>query len=159
MKSTSVSAKASLFSPHGLSGSLLRRGVLRQLEQLKQGQLIVIEDGERHVFGTPGSALVGEIQVLDPAVWGLVAGNGSIGAGEAFIHGYWRSPDLTAVVRVFVSNLEVLDAMEGGLARLGRPLVRGLHWLNRNTRKGSQKTSPHTTTSAMTCSSSFSIRP
>ncbi|MEO3728154.1 cyclopropane-fatty-acyl-phospholipid synthase family protein [Pseudomonas syringae] len=139
MKSTSVSAKASLLSPHGLSGSLLRRGVLRQLEQLKQGQLIVIEDGERHVFGTPGSALVGEIQVMDPAAWGLVAGNGSIGAGEAFIHGYWRSPDLTAVVRVFVSNLEVLDGMEGGLARLGRPLVRGLHWLNRNTRKGSQK--------------------
>ncbi|WP_129973064.1 MULTISPECIES: cyclopropane-fatty-acyl-phospholipid synthase family protein [unclassified Pseudomonas] len=139
MKSTSVSARASLLSPHGLSGSLLRRGVLRQLEQLKQGQLFVIEDGERHVFGTPGSALVGEIQVLDPAAWGLVAGNGSIGAGEAFIHGYWRSPDLTAVVRVFVSNLEVLDGMEGGLARLGRPLVRGLHWLNRNTRKGSQK--------------------
>lgn len=26
-----------------------------------------------------------------------------------------------------------------GLARLGRPLVRALHWLNRNTRKGSQK--------------------
>ncbi len=70
---------------------------------------------------------------------GMVAGNGSIGAGEAFIHGYWSSPDLTAVVRVFVSNLDVLDAMERGLARLSRPLVQGLHWLNRNTRKGSQK--------------------
>ncbi|WP_207237097.1 cyclopropane-fatty-acyl-phospholipid synthase family protein, partial [Pseudomonas sp. GW460-12-10-14-LB1] len=56
-----------------------------------------------------------------------------------FIHGYWSSPDLTAVVRVFVSNLEVLDALEGGLAKLGRPFVQALHWLNRNTRKGSQK--------------------
>jgi len=140
MKSSSVSARAAIpFSTHGVTGSLLRRGVLRQLAQLKHGQLVVIEDGERQVFGTPGSALLGEIHVLDAAAWGMVAGNGSIGAGEAFIHGYWSSPDLTAVVRVFVSNLEVLDGMEGGLAKIGRPLVRGLHWLNRNTRKGSQK--------------------
>jgi cyclopropane-fatty-acyl-phospholipid synthase len=137
MKSSSLSV--SRLSTNGLTGSLLRRGVLRQLGQLKHGQLLVVEDGERLMFGTPGSALLGEIHVLDSAVWGMVASNGSIGAGEAFIHGYWSSPDLTAVVRVFVSNLDVLDAMEGGLARLSRPLVQGLHWLNRNTRKGSQK--------------------
>lgn len=139
MKSTSASAKYTLLSTNGLTGSLLRRGVLRQLTQLKHGQLVVIENGERHVFGTAGSPLIGEIHILDAAAWGLVAGNGSIGAGEAFIHGYWSSPDLTAVVRVFVSNLEVLDALEGGLAKLGRPFVQALHWLNRNTRKGSQK--------------------
>ena len=139
MKSPSISAKANLLSTHGLSGSLLRRGVLRQLAHLKNGQLLVIEEGERHLFGSAGSPLLGEIHILDAVAWGLVASNGSIGAGEAFIHGYWSSPDLTAVVRVFVSNLEVLDALEGGLARLGRPLVRALHWLNRNTRKGSQK--------------------
>lgn len=137
MKSSSLSV--SRLSANGLTGSLLRRGVLRQLARLKHGQLVVVEDGERMLFGAPGSALVGEIHILDAAAWGMVASNGSIGAGEAFIHGYWSSPDLTAVVRVFVSNLEVLDAMEGGLARVGRPLVQGLHWLNRNTRKGSQK--------------------
>ncbi|WP_219094350.1 cyclopropane-fatty-acyl-phospholipid synthase family protein [Pseudomonas sp. UMAB-40] len=139
MKSSSASAKVNLLSTNGLTGSLLRRGVLRQLTQLKHGQLVVVENGERHVFGTAGSPLIGEILILDAAAWGLVAGNGSIGAGEAFIHGYWSSPDLTAVVRVFVSNLEVLDALEGGLAKLGRPFVQALHWLNRNTRKGSQK--------------------
>ncbi|MET0776249.1 MAG: cyclopropane-fatty-acyl-phospholipid synthase family protein [Pseudomonas mandelii] len=139
MKSSSASAKVNLLSTNGLTGSLLRRGVLRQLTQLKHGQLVVIENGERHVFGTAGSPLIGEIHILDAAAWGLVAGNGSIGAGEAFIHGYWSSPDLTAVVRVFVSNLDVLDALEGGLAKLGRPFVQALHWLNRNTRKGSQK--------------------
>ncbi|CAI8827430.1 class I SAM-dependent methyltransferase [Pseudomonas serboccidentalis] len=137
MKSSSLSVNR--FNTNGLTGSLLRRGVLRQLGQLKHGQLLLIEDGEQMLFGTPGSALLGEIHIQDPAAWGMVASNGSIGAGEAFIHGYWSSPDLTAVVRVFVSNLEVLDAMEGGLARLSRPLVQGLHWLNRNTRKGSQK--------------------
>ncbi len=139
MKSISISAKTNLLALNGLSGSLLRRCVLRQLAHLKHGQLVVVEDGERLVFGSTGHSLLGEIQILDPAAWGLVASNGPIGAGEAFIHGYWSSPDLTAVVRVFVSNLEVLDALEGGLATLGRPLVQGLHWLNRNTREGSRK--------------------
>lgn len=66
-----------------------------------------------------------EIHILDTRSvrTEIEASNGSIGAGEAFIHGYWSSPDLTAVVRVFVSNLDVLDALEGGLAKLGRPFV------------------------------------
>ncbi|QXI27725.1 SAM-dependent methyltransferase [Pseudomonas vanderleydeniana] len=139
MRSSSLVTRNNLWSANRLSTRLLRRGVQRQLSALRHGQLLVVEDGERQLFGQPGSGLLGEIHVQDPAAWGLVAGNGSIGAGEAFIHGYWTSPDLTAVIRVFVSNLDVLDAMEGGLASLGRPFVQALHWLNRNTRKGSRK--------------------
>ena len=86
MKSSSLSVNR--LSTNGLTGSLLRRGVLRQLGQLKYGQLLLIEDGEQTLFGTPGSAVLGEIHIQDPATWGMVASNGSIGAGEAFIHGY-----------------------------------------------------------------------
>ena len=139
MKSPSLVSKTSLSTTHNLTSALLRRGVMRQLGQLKNGHLVVIENGERLMFGDCGAGLVGEVQIHDTSVWGMIASNGSIGAGEAFIHGYWSSPDLTKVVRVLVSNMQVLDAMEGGLARLGRPLIRGLHWVNRNTRKGSQK--------------------
>ena len=139
MKSPSLVSKTSLSTTHNLTSALLRRGVLRQLSQLKSGHLVVTENGERLIFGDSGAGLVGEVQIHDTSVWGMIASNGSIGAGEAFIHGYWSSPDLTKVIRVLVSNLDVLDAMEGGLARLGRPLIRGLHWVNRNTRKGSQK--------------------
>jgi cyclopropane-fatty-acyl-phospholipid synthase len=138
MKNPSSSFSSSL-SANGLTANLLRRGVLRQLANLRSGLLVINEGEERHVFGQAGAPVQGEITIVDPALWGMVAGNGSIGAGEAFIHGYWTSPDLTAVVRVFVSNLDVLDALEGGLARLGRPFIQALHWLNRNTRKGSQK--------------------
>ncbi|PAA25195.1 MULTISPECIES: SAM-dependent methyltransferase [Pseudomonas] len=139
MKSPSLVSKTSLSTTHNLTSALLRRGVLRQLSQLKSGHLVITENGERLIFGDSGAGLVGEVQIHDTSVWGMIASNGSIGAGEAFIHGYWSSPDLTKVIRVLVSNLDVLDAMEGGLARLGRPLIRGLHWINRNTRKGSQK--------------------
>ena len=140
MKSPSLtSAKDSVRTGNGLGAGLLRQAVMRQLRQLRHGHLVIIEGDERLEFGDPHASLRAEIQVQDGALWGMVAGNGSIGAGEAYIHGYWTTPDLTAVVRVFVSNLDVLDAMERGLAQLGRPLMQGLHWLNRNTRKGSRK--------------------
>ncbi len=140
MKSPDLtSAKTSVRAGNGIGASLLKRAVLRQLGQLHHGQLAIIEDGERQTFGRAGSVLHAEIQVQDAAVWAMVAGNGSIGAGEAYIHGYWTTPDLTAVIRIVVANLDVLDGMERGLALLGRPLLQGLHWLNRNTRQGSRK--------------------
>jgi cyclopropane-fatty-acyl-phospholipid synthase len=140
MKSSSLSsAKNSVRAGSGIGASLLRRAVLRQLSQLRHGHLRLIDGDDYLEFGDADASLRAEIRVLDGALWGLVAGNGSIGAGEAYIHGYWSSPDLTAVIRVFVSNLDLLDAMERGQAQLGRPLIQSLHWLNRNTRKGSRQ--------------------
>ena len=139
MKSPDLTSTRSARPALGLVDGLLKRGVLRQLEQLHHGQLTLVDEGERRLFGQPSDGLRAELQVNNPAFWSLVAGSGSIGAGEAYALGYWSSPDLTAVIRLFVANLDILDGMEGGLARLGHPLRRGLHWLNRNTRQGARK--------------------
>ncbi|WDY55983.1 SAM-dependent methyltransferase [Pseudomonas sp. PSKL.D1] len=120
-------------------GGVARSAVLAQLQRLSHGHLRVISHDRQWTFGDVGSPLYAEIEVLDEAAWSLVAGNGSIGAGEGYIHGYWRSPDLAAVTRVFVANLDVLDAMETGLARFGRPALRLLHRFNRNNRRGARR--------------------
>jgi cyclopropane-fatty-acyl-phospholipid synthase len=122
-----------------LFGGLARSAVLTQLRNLRHGRLRLICQDQEWLFGDVDSALHAEVEIFDEAAWGMVAANGSIGAGEAYIHGYWRSPDLAAVTRLFVANLEVLDALEGGLARLGRPVLRLLHWLNRNSRRGARR--------------------
>ena len=139
MKSPDLTSPRNGLLANGLGAGLLKRGLLRQLAHLRHGHLTLVEAGERQLFGQPDAHLRAEIQVHDEAFWPMVAGNGSIGAGEAYMQGYWSSPDLTAVIRLFVVNLDVLDGLEGGLARLGRPLLHGLHWLNRNTRRGSRK--------------------
>ncbi|HCP55190.1 MAG: SAM-dependent methyltransferase [Pseudomonadaceae bacterium] len=140
MKSSSLTpTKVSVRTGNGIGASFLRMAVMRQLGQLRNGALEVVDGNERQLFGDAMASLRAELHIHNDAIWGMVASNGSIGAGEAYIHGYWTSPDLTAVVRVFVSNLEVLDAMEGGLATLSRPFIKALHWVNRNTRSGSRK--------------------
>ncbi|WP_028237012.1 SAM-dependent methyltransferase [Pseudomonas brassicacearum] len=121
------------------NGGLFKQAVLGQLRRLRHGHLRLLLNGEPLSFGDLASPLMAELEILDDAVWGMVACNGSIGAGEAYVHGYWRSGDLTAVTRLFVANLDVLDAMDSGLARVGRPLLRWLHWLNRNSRRGSRR--------------------
>ncbi|MDR0277317.1 MAG: cyclopropane-fatty-acyl-phospholipid synthase family protein [Paucimonas sp.] len=120
-------------------GGLARSAVTAQLRRLRHGHLRLVQGARQWSFGDPASALQAEVEILDEEAWNLVAANGSIGSGEAYIHGYWRSPDVAAVTRLFVANLGVLDAMEGGLARLGRPALRLLHWLNRNHRHGSRR--------------------
>lgn len=134
---TLSASKAGITAP--LAGSLLRHAVMGRLRLLRKGWLQVRQGGIVLDFGDRLSPLSAVIEVWDEAVWGLVACNGSIGAGEAYIQGYWSSPDLAAVTRLFVANLEALDALEGGLARLGRPALKLLHWLNRNSRRGSQR--------------------
>ncbi|MBT8766574.1 SAM-dependent methyltransferase [Metapseudomonas boanensis] len=134
---TLSASKAGNLGP--LAGGLFKQAVLAQLRRLRHGHLRILFRGGQLDFGDPTSLQQAQIEVLDDAAWGLVASNGSIGAGEAYILGYWRSPDLAAVTRLFVANLAVLDAMEGGLARLGRPMLRLLHWLNRNSRNGSRR--------------------
>ncbi|MFK3775266.1 class I SAM-dependent methyltransferase [Pseudomonas sp. NPDC089406] len=132
----------SVSKPAGLTlwlGTLARNAVLAQLGKLRHGHLRLLSHGRQWSFGDAESPLQAEVEVLDDAAWGLLAGNGSIGAGEGYIHGYWRSPDLARVARLFVANLTVLDALEGGLARLGRPALRLLHRLNRNSRRGARR--------------------
>jgi cyclopropane-fatty-acyl-phospholipid synthase len=125
----------------GLLDGFARRLVFRQMRGLKYG-VLVIEDGEqRHVFGerSSGQVLTATIAVKDSRFYGDIAFGGSIGAGEAWMRGYWDCDNLVQLVRIMVRNRDMLDGMEGGLARLSQPLQRMFHWVNRNTRPGARR--------------------
>jgi cyclopropane-fatty-acyl-phospholipid synthase len=77
--------------------------------------------------------------VHDPRFWAEVAWGGSVGAGEAYMLGYWSADDLAAALRIFAVNTAAMDALETGLARLSAPLRAAMHWKARNTRDGSRR--------------------
>ena len=136
----SSTSTASLEAPHPLaaSPSLLERMVLTRLEELASGSLTLHRGRERHEFGTAVPGLPhAELHVRDDRFWKAVALRGSIGAGEAFAKSWWTSDDPTAVVRLFARNHDALNGLEGGLARLSRPLLGLYHRLRRNTEDGS----------------------
>jgi cyclopropane-fatty-acyl-phospholipid synthase len=122
----------------GFLSTVARPLVLSRLSKLRNGSILMWEDGEIRPFGTPGG-LEGTLTVHDPAFFAEVAFGGSIGAAESYMLGHWSSGDLTSLMRVLLRNREVLDGMEAGMAALAAPLRTGAHWLHRNTRAGSRR--------------------
>ena len=118
-----------------------RRLVLSRLEKLKEGQIVLSENGQHLTFGklTEAYPLTARIRVRNPKFYSDIAFGGSTGAGEAYINGYWACDELSDLLRILIHNRDVLEEMDKGLAVLSRPLQKILHALNKNTRKGSRK--------------------
>ncbi len=115
-----------------------RAQVFKKLENLQFGQLTIIENAQAHRFGSD-SSISATIKVVDAHFYGEIAFGGSIGAGEAYMLGYWETDQLTNVIRIMAKNQGVMDTLEGGYQWLSKPLLKILHWANRNTQDGSRK--------------------
>ena len=125
----------------GIFDGLARRLVLKQLERLEIG-CVLLNDGEfNSTFGQTRdeAELVARIEVIDPSFYADIAFAGSIGAGEAYMRGSWQCEDLVSLVRILLRNRSVLDNMETGSAWLITSIQRALHWINRNTREGARR--------------------
>jgi cyclopropane-fatty-acyl-phospholipid synthase len=125
----------------GLIDRVARAAILRRLEAISEGRLLLADDSGTHVFGRRdgGDGLGASVRVADPRFYRLAAFGGSLGAAEAYIRGLWSSDDLPALLRLFVRNLPVVDAMEGGAAQVMGAASRFVHRLRRNTRAGSRR--------------------
>lgn len=130
--SLSLSEKA-VFDNLGWFDRLCRKFTLDFLSQLQHGAITVSEAGVEQHFGDKNAELNAVITVLDPAFYQKLVLAGSVGGGEAYIYGYWRCDNLTALVQIFARNLAVLDKMDSTWARLSRPLLKLLNYRNRNT--------------------------
>lgn len=118
--------------------NLARKQVFSRLKNLKKGHLTLIENGQKLEFGYDKS-IAATITVNDAHFYGEIAFGGSIGAGEAYMLGYWNADNLTDVIRIMAANQQVMDTLEGGYQWVSKPLLKVLHWLNRNTADGSRK--------------------
>ena len=115
-----------------------RKQVLVRLKHLQKGHLTLIENGQKFEFGHDKS-LAATVTVHDTHFYGEMAFGGSIGAGEAYMLGYWTTDNLINVIRLMAANQSVMDALEGGYQWASKPFLKMLHWLNRNTTDGSRK--------------------
>lgn len=118
-----------------------RSSVLSRLRGLAKDRIVIEDSGEQFSFGQDASQaeLHAAINVHDRRFYSDLAFGGNVGAGEAYMAGSWTTDDLTALVRIMVRNRGVMEGLDGGLARLTNPARKLLHYLNRNTRSGSQR--------------------
>jgi len=132
-------------APRAVTPSLLaklgRKLLLGQLAKLQHGQLRLIEPAGEHRFGKRSAQcdLAVTVHIDNPQFFADVAFGGTVGAGEAYIRGLWRCDDLTALVRIFVRNRELMNGMDSRWSLLSKPLLKLFHLLNRNSKAGSAR--------------------
>jgi cyclopropane-fatty-acyl-phospholipid synthase len=116
------------------------RTVLRLMQRLQHGRLDVqFPDGSLHSFGKAGdTALQASISLRNWNVCTASLKSGDIGFAESYIAGDWHTPDLAALLKVFIANRDAIEQVIYG-SWWGSLLYRAKHLLNRNTREGSRK--------------------
>jgi cyclopropane-fatty-acyl-phospholipid synthase len=120
---------------------LARQLIFFKLNKLQHGTITLLEGKTRYSFGqlTSQCPLQATVTIHDPYTYIDLASGGTVGVGDAYRRGLWNCDDLTTLIRIFVLNRSLLNNMEGGLALASKPLLKTIHWLNRNTKAGSAK--------------------
>ena len=101
-----------------------QRLIYRQLDKLVNGEIIVRDGRDELYFGktTDDFPHPIHITVMDNSFYIDVAFGGSSGSGEAYMKGSWKCSDLLSLIRIFLRNRHVLDAMDYRLTRFKGPL-------------------------------------
>ncbi|MFP5398123.1 MAG: class I SAM-dependent methyltransferase [Gammaproteobacteria bacterium] len=115
------------------------RAVLRALRHLRRGTLdLQLPDGSALQFaGTiPGPRAALRLRNWDACAATLKSGD--IGFAESYITGGWTSPDLVALLELFIANRDAAERLIYG-SWWGSLAYRLRHLLNRNSRRGSRR--------------------
>ncbi|MEO7335537.1 MAG: cyclopropane-fatty-acyl-phospholipid synthase family protein [Caldimonas sp.] len=116
------------------------RAVLRVLEAIRHGSLeIQLPDGTTSRFGSRADGQPrASMRLANWNVFGAALRAGDIGFAESFVAGDWHSPDLPALLELFIANRESVEAVIYG-SWWGSLLYRVKHLVHRNSRRGSKK--------------------
>jgi cyclopropane-fatty-acyl-phospholipid synthase len=117
-----------------------RRVVHSQFNRLEDGIIDIRQGQERTIHGQVSAEYAPAVlQINDASVWRDLLTGGSLGAAESYVAGDWDSPDLVGLLRLFVRNVDRLNAFEDRFSWASKPALRLLHWMNRNSPTGSRK--------------------
>lgn len=131
---------ASSTSLQGAKLTLAQRWLFKALTRFKQGSLTLHDGDATFVFGNPDSSGPhATAQIHNRKVYREMLTGGALAAAEGYVVGFWDTPDLTQVVRVFAANLNTTSTLNQTLGMLSRPVLRLGHWINRNDRQGSRR--------------------
>ncbi len=149
MKSMSISNQKigsllGLVSPQSLA-SIAKNILFSRLEAIQVGRLTVEDNGECRTFGKVDvnekvdEALTATIVIHNPEAYTRILFNSATGSGEAYMLGFWSSPNLVNVVRVIVANQSSLQNMDSGWSWLSKYVSRFGEFARANTKQGSRR--------------------
>ena len=93
----------------------LERLFARMLRGLRGGSLLLSFPSGAVVRVGEAGVLSAELSIRDARFFRRVFSGGSVGFGEAYVAGYWTSPDLTAVLALLAQNQKGMGRLRQGM--------------------------------------------
>jgi cyclopropane-fatty-acyl-phospholipid synthase len=118
---------------------LARRMLLRQLERVGEGELVLVDGAGEHRFGDPETGPSARVTVHRARFFRRLVTGGALGVGGAYIDGDWDADELAALFRLFLRNQAWIGRLDSGGARVATAIYRLGQWLRRNTPAGSRR--------------------
>jgi cyclopropane-fatty-acyl-phospholipid synthase len=128
----------------GVSATIAKNIFLKTLAGLRVGNLELVCPGatyhfDQQRFGEVKNPLQAVVAVHDDRFFLRALLAGDIGVGEAYMDGDWSTPDLVAVVRLAVRNLDQLENSNRLFTAFRRMADFLSHRRNRNSQSGSRR--------------------
>jgi cyclopropane-fatty-acyl-phospholipid synthase len=89
------------------------------LRRIPTGTLVVLNDGERRIYGRGDPVAL--VEVASERVWPALL-RGSIGLADSYAEGLWDSPNLVALIRLAARNAGLGDRLRSAFGPILRPL-------------------------------------
>jgi len=125
--------------------SLVARSIVhRGLQRVSVGRITIQDPWGVNSFGHAREESDGErrdvhVHFTDPRSYIRIALGGDVGAGEAFIRGWWRCDNLVGLIRMMIANDASLRTIQSRVGIAMELWNRSRHWLRTNTRRGSRR--------------------
>jgi len=128
----------------GIITNIAKKIFLKSLAGLRVGSLQIVCPEDTYFFGQSGfgrenDPLHAVIAIHDERFFRRALLAGDVGIGEAYMDGDWSTPDLVAVVRLAVRNLDKLDGSNRLLTFFRKFYDVFEHRQRRNTQAGSRR--------------------
>ena len=120
-----------------MTQSYARKVLIRFLRYLDKGTIIVYEKG-REFYRQGHDNPVAIVDILDSRAWRAIL-QGSINVAEAYIEGWWHSPDLSTLITWFAQNTEAANRIDSNWRRWFRGIKQRLGWWQRYSRSRAQQ--------------------
>ncbi len=114
--------------------------VFKLAKKLNRGRIdFRIPDGRLFRVDAPNPGAIGELTIHNDDVFARLIREGELGFAEAYLEGWWSTPDLQAFMDVIMQsdNDDVYDSFSG--IQVVRIWERLRHWMNRNTKDQAKK--------------------
>ena len=117
--------------------------VFEMARNMRNGRLdFVLPDGRRFRAEGRNPGPVAELQVHNPGIFARLVREGDLGFCEAYMDGWWSTPDLQAFMDlVHADNDDIYDGFPG--QGLVRAFERLRHWLRSNNRRQARRNISH----------------